>query len=283
MLPSIHQLINGNIPRPELFVEPFCGGASVALGLLEMDAVERVFLADADPLIAAFWQIATTDADWLVGAMYMEPVTVERWDYWRTIDSKSTRDRALKCLFLNRTTFSGIIGGNAGPIGGRAQESEYKIGCRFEKEPLARRICSVKKLADEGRIIGVYEGRWRDTICHAEQAGSDYEKKATIFYLDPPYIKKANRLYEWPFTDRDHRELACYLTEETKHRWVLSYDREPLVLDLYRCKAGVSEFRVTHHYTMKGNRRSPVPGREILFTNLPDDPTNAHSEQERRL
>jgi len=86
MLPSIEQLIGVNIPRPELFVEPFCGGASVALGLLEVDAVERVLLADLNPLIAAFWQEATTNADRLIDDMMQEAVTVERWDHWRAAD-----------------------------------------------------------------------------------------------------------------------------------------------------------------------------------------------------
>jgi DNA adenine methylase len=273
MLPSIQQLIEGNIPRPKLLVEPFCGGASIALGLLEMDVVDTVLLADLDPLIAAFWHVVTTDAEWLIRAMYREPVTVERWEYWRRAKPKSLRNRALKCLFLNRTSFSGIIHGHAGPIGGRAQTSEYKIGCRFEKEPLARRIRNVKQLADEGRIWGTYEGSWQAAIRYAEYAAADYDSKATVFYLDPPYIEKANRLYDRPLAESDHRVLARFLTDETDHRWILSYDREPLVLDLYRGKPGVKEFRVTHHYTMTGNRRSPIPGREILLTNLPTDPT----------
>jgi DNA adenine methylase len=37
-----------------LFVKPFCGGASVALGLLELGAAQRVLLADLDPLVVAF-------------------------------------------------------------------------------------------------------------------------------------------------------------------------------------------------------------------------------------
>ncbi|MDX1887919.1 DNA adenine methylase [Mycolicibacterium sp. 120270] len=281
MLPSIQQLIEGNIPRPKLLIEPFCGGASVSLGLLEIDAVESVLLADLDPLVAAFWSVATTDAEWLIRAMYKEPVTVERWQYWRNAKPRSIRNRALKCLFLNRTTFSGIIGGNAGPIGGRTQSSEYKIGCRFEKEPLARRIRNVKRLADAGRILRTYEGSWQAAIRCAEYAAADFGPKESLFYLDPPYIEKASRLYEQPFSDADHRALAAFLTEETDHRWILSYDEEPLVVELYRGKPGVHDFRVTHHYTMAGNRRKPVPGREILFTNLPNNPVRPRRASKR--
>lgn len=281
MLPSIQQLIEGNIPRPKLLIEPFCGGASISLGLLEMDMVDTVLLADLDPLVAAFWQVAITDADWLIRAMHREPVTVDRWEYWLKSKPRSLRNRALKCLFLNRTTFSGIMGRSAGPIGGRAQASEYKIGCRFEKEPLARRIQNIKQLADDGRILGAYEGGWQSAIRYAEYAAADFRPQESVFYLDPPYIEKANRLYELRFDEADHRALARFLTEETNHRWILSYDHEPLVVDLYRGKPGVRDFRVTHHYTMNCNRRKPVPGREIVFTNLPH-PVLVHPTKKRR-
>jgi DNA adenine methylase len=47
---------------------------------LEADVVERVFLADFDPLVAAFWQVATQDTDALVKAMRKESITGENWD-----------------------------------------------------------------------------------------------------------------------------------------------------------------------------------------------------------
>jgi hypothetical protein len=39
---------------PELFVEPFAEGASVALAQLYQGLVQKVVLSDRDPLIAAF-------------------------------------------------------------------------------------------------------------------------------------------------------------------------------------------------------------------------------------
>jgi DNA adenine methylase len=128
---------------PELFVEPFAGGASTALRLAGVGAVRRVLLADADPLVATFWKVAAADTDWLIDRMMDEAVTLERWDHWRVWQPRGPDDRelAVKCLFLNRTTFSGILHGRAGPIGGRKQESSYKIDCRAA--PLRRRpLCS---------------------------------------------------------------------------------------------------------------------------------------------
>ena len=207
MLPAIRQLIDGNIPHPELFVEPFCGGASVSLGLLELDAVQRVLLADLDPLVAAFWQEATRDADGLIKEIRSLDVTVEQWDYWRRARPRSIRQLAVKCLFLNRTTFSGILGGHAGPIGGRTQSSGYTIDCRFNKDALAERILNVKRLHDEGRIAGVLSSGWQQTMHRARRyAALNDNPAATVFYLDPPYINKADQIYTLPFTGRDHRE-----------------------------------------------------------------------------
>ncbi len=274
MIPAIAEVIEANVPTPELLVEPFCGGASVSLGLLEIGAVKRVFLADLDPLIAAFWKVATTDTEWLISAMRKEPITVERWDYWRGFRPTGARNRALKCLFLNRTTFSGIIGGNAGPIGGRAQLN-YKIDCRFDMDGIEARLRHVRELAEDGRIVGVHEGRWQDSIRVAQDifATHGWRTKSLVFYMDPPYIEKAGGIYRRSFTECHHRELAQYLNGSGE-RWILSYDKEPLVLDLYGADRmpEVRRFAVPHTYTMVGSRSNPVPGREVLFTNLPQIP-----------
>ncbi|GAA4385975.1 DNA adenine methylase [Tsukamurella soli] len=275
MIPAIRQLIDANVPRPKLFVEPFCGGASVSLGLLEHDAVDTVLIGDLDPLVSAFWREASRNGERLVDDMMKLTVTVAEWDNWRAARPVSDRRRALKFLFLNRTTFSGIIDNRAGPIGGRAQTSDYPIDCRFNKDAIAERILNVHRLAKAGRILDdedVWNSTWQRTLDRVRWHAGGHDPKATVLYLDPPYIHKADRLYKMPFKERHHRELASHLLG-TEHRWILSYDAEPLVLDMYRGPTDVHEYRVAHHYTTRGSRTAPVPGREVLFTNLPNDPT----------
>lgn len=51
--------------KPEIFVEPFAGGASVALQLLNDGLVEKIGLIDRDPLVAAFWETVFFDTNWL--------------------------------------------------------------------------------------------------------------------------------------------------------------------------------------------------------------------------
>ena len=71
---------------------------------------------------------------------------------------------ATKCLFLNRTTFSGILNGRAGPIGGRAQSSEFGIGCRFNLDGIVERLEYVGHLYNTGRLVDVWCSDWNDTL-----------------------------------------------------------------------------------------------------------------------
>ena len=239
---------------PELFVEPFAGGASTALRLAGAGAVRRVLLADADPLVATFWRVAAADTDWLIDRMMDEPVTLDRWDHWRDWQPCGPDDRelAVKCLFLNRTTFSGILHGRAGPIGGRKQESAYKIDCRFNKEGLAARLRFVGDLYAANRIVDVWHRDWLATLDHVAEWYPQLIPNRVIAYLDPPYWSKSEKLYRRSFDPAGgyakgrrpletisplerhdwleglaHHRLADYLRHHAQVRWILSYDDHP--------------------------------------------------------
>jgi DNA adenine methylase len=281
LLPAIRQIIAANCEEVDLFVEPFCGGASVSLGLLELGVVKHALIADYDPLIAAFWRQAAAAPETLIQAMNREPVTVDRWAYWKNLQAGSRLNRAMKCLYLNRTTFSGIIGGSAGPIGGRAQASKYPIDCRFNKEQLAKRILHIGKLKCDGKLLSPSEGTWQETLRLSTEFAAELKAKSVIIYLDPPYVEKAHHLYDRPFQDDDHKTLAAALVGDQR-QWILSYDREPLVLNLYRNYGDIHEYSVVHHYTTKGQRTEPVPGREVLFTNIPAIPAGTQEPKNAR-
>lgn len=216
----IGQLLTGavrhrNVGHVDLLVEPFAGGASASLRLVGNGTVSRALLADADPLVAAFWQVAAAEPTKLIARMYEEYNSyvarggiraIERWDYWRTwrpangLDTASARlESAVKCLFLNRTTFSGILHGRAGPIGGRAQESAYDIGCRFNPAALADRIAYVGHLYETGRIIDVWCMDWRDTLDNTASIYKTLLPNRVVAYLDPPYLRKSATLYNQSF------------------------------------------------------------------------------------
>ena len=203
-------------------------------------------------------------------AMKEEEVTVARWDWWRLAQPAGRRDRALKCLFLNRTTFSGILHGRAGPIGGRAQVSPYKIGCRYGVEGLERRIQAVGDLARTGRLLDVWDCDWRRSLRRASGFGGLTQDEVAA-YLDPPYAQKAPQLYEWSFDSRQHEELAAALAGTWGFRWVLSYDDTPVIRPLYADQPGLAVRTVDYQYTAAraGDRTSRS---ELLITSYPDVP-----------
>jgi len=216
-------------------------------------------LGDADPLVSAFWEAAVGRPDELIEAMRAEPVTLERWDYWRAAEPSDELARALKCLFLNRTSFSGVMHGSAGPIGGRAQTGAYAIDCRFGLHDLERRIRYVAELGAGGRIE-VVSGPWQQTVAHAGGVA------CAVLYADPPYIEKSEALYGVPFGVEDHRQLAAYLAGAT-HDWVLSYDDHPTIRALYGSVPGLGRYVVGHHYSTAGTRQRAAHRSELLIVN----------------
>ena len=225
-------------------------------------------------------------------------------------------DAAVKALFLNRTSFSGIIHGRAGPIGGRNQSSTYAISARFNLEALAERIEFVGQLYDAGRLLDVWCKDWRVTLDDVASAYKALLPSRVVAYLDPPYLEKSEKLYQRSFDPHGgyaaapvddlhwgdpmmHLRLAEYLRREARFRWVLSYDAHPLLTDdpaMYGSDRmtpdvdakqldGVKEWRISKRlvsmrYSATASKR-PMKD-ELLLTTLPPStvPTN---DEFRRL
>ena len=300
---------SGTLGIPELFVEPFAGGASTALRLAGAGIVRRVLLADADPLVSRFWQVAAADTDWLIDRMWDEPVTLERWDYWRawTPPHPDDPDIAVKCLFLNRTTFSGILHGRSGPIGGRKQSSKYKIDCRFNKEGLQERLHFVGDLYRSNRLVDVWCKDWRETLDDVTEYYPSLLPNRVVAYLDPPYMEKSEWLYgrsfdpwggleipkspleasEW-LRSSAHFGLAEYLRRYAQVRWILSYDNHPeltthqalYAVDRMNPSRGDAEMLHVHRwpiskrlvdlrYSAAATNKQRKKRQELLLTTLP--------------
>ena len=270
LLPFIRALADAEVYPVDLLVEPFCGGASISLALLGGGVARQGVLADADPLVAAFWHAAAFDTDQLLAAVLDEPVTLERWDYWRAANPTDTLGQAVKCLFLNRTSFSGVLHGSAGPIGGRSQAGEYKVDCRFGRPGLKRRLSLVGELGTTTRILDVWDTAWQETLKRLE---ADFlcPTDRVLVYLDPPYIKQSARLYGIDFGPDAHRELAAFLTgSRLPYQWVLSYDDAPLIRELYGAAPGLVRYETDHTYTTAGARKVSKQRTELLITNIDD-------------
>jgi DNA adenine methylase len=257
----IAETLQLNSLRPKLFVEPLAGGAGVAIQLLSDGIVEKIALGERDPLVASFWKTVFRDADWLIEQLTATDVTLENWDYFKKGTFRSTRDRALACIFLNRTSFSGIMADSAGSIGGRKQESEYKIDCRFNVETLTKRIRQASALGD--RVLFVDNAAWKTTVLKVEKL--KYKSKEVFYYLDPPFFFKAESLYRYYFENKDHKELHRYLMK-LKQPWLLSYDKADYIIKLYSPNGyGPTHIDILYSIASSGTRPKV---QEVIITNL---------------
>lgn len=264
LLPLIADLISRSGPV-SLLVEPFAGGASVSVGLLEARLVEQIALSDRDELVAAFWKtVFSRRACALADRIANAPVDLQEWKRLKSSAPTTQFDRAYKCLFLNRTSFSGILKDRAGPIGGQKQESTYTIGCRYNRERLATRIVELGQLRD--RVFFVKRQHYTSTFEQVERlCGSTVREGGLLWYLDPPFFEKAEHLYRHSFTETGHLALRQFL-RNLRGRWVLSYDDVPQARKYYNQDPGFA--RVNLSYNARIDSQERLTASEIVVSNI---------------
>lgn len=236
------------------YVEPYAGGASVALFLLIEGYVSNITINDKDRSIYAFWYSVKNNSTELCSLIDITELTIENWLKQKEVQKeKETCDLltlGFSTLFLNRTNRSGIIKG--GVIGGIKQEGDYKIDCRFNKEEIKQRI---KLIAKYGKNIEVYND---DAIDLIDKIQEQAEVTGTIFYFDPPYYLKADQLYMNHYMDEHHKGVSDKIKAIENIHWIVSYDDniniEKLYLDL-----------PTKKYSFNHSAGTSKSGKEIMF------------------
>ena len=65
------------------YLEPYAGGAGVALELLFHGHASHVHINDLDPALNAFWVCATQHPEELLKLLRDTPLTIKEWLRWR--------------------------------------------------------------------------------------------------------------------------------------------------------------------------------------------------------
>lgn len=229
LAPYIQKIINSNNLYDGVYVEPYAGGASVALSLLFGEFVDRVIVNDKDRSIYAFWYSVINETDNLCRLISDTNVNVEEWQHQKDIQGNKDEEDLLtlgfSTFFLNRTNRSGIL--KAGVIGGLNQQGNYKIDARFKKQDLIKRILQIADYSDR---IDLYND---DAVIFLKQIKDSLPEKS-LLYLDPPYYVKGKGLYLNYYKDSDHQLIADTMTAIEDVKWVVTYDNVPYIGSLYK-------------------------------------------------
>lgn len=227
--PFIAEVMHSNGLATGHYLEPYAGGAGVALELLFHGHASHVHINDLDPAVNAFWMAVTKHPEALLKLLYDTPVTIEQWFHWRAVMRgelpADTVERGFATLFMNRTNRSGILKG--GVIGGKAQAGEYKLDARLNKDVLATRI---KRIAEHSGNITVYCEDAKQLLLRC----SVFLPPKSLIYLDPPYYVKGRGLYRNFYSHDDHVGIAQILQSKAyKHAWIVSYDNVQEICQMY--------------------------------------------------
>jgi DNA adenine methylase len=232
------------------YVEPYAGGASLALSLLFIGAVTEIHLNDLDPAVHAFWHSLLNHNRDFRRLLQSTRITPAEWERQKAIYSKGLAAGKIALgfafFFLNRTNHSGIL--NGGMIGGKAQSGLWKINARFNLAELQRRIERIGKFRNR---IHLYHEDAIDFLRHHRWS------RKTLKYLDPPYYGAGTRLYLNSYKPRDHAAVSQYITR-LESPWIVSYDD---VIHIRRLYGEVRSRRMNLLHTARCAR----VGKEILF------------------
>jgi len=236
------------------YVEPYAGGASVALFLLLEGYVSEIIINDKDKSIYAFWYSVLNHTEELCDKIECTEITIEEWLNQKNIqknkDDVEFLSLGFSTLFLNRTNRSGIIKG--GVIGGVGQNGNYKMDCRFNKKEIKKRIKLIASYKESIKLFNL------DAIDLIDRVQVESQNSNTILYFDPPYYLKAESLYMNHYLDEHHQQVSEKIKDIKNIHWIVSYDDNVNIERLY------SDLP-TKKYSFNHSAFSARAGKEILF------------------
>lgn len=235
-----------------LYIEPYSGGAAVALELLFEEYAGTIWINDLDYSLYAFWHSAVNHTEELVARIVSTPVTMEVWEAQKEVQTDPSApllDLGFSTFFLNRTNRSGII--RAGVIGGKDQKGKYKLDARFNKQDLVARLQKIGRYRERIRVLN-------QDAAHLLRNGLPFAQESVLIYLDPPYYAKSTEdLYQNSYDHTDHANVA-ELLQDVEYPWVVSYDNVKPVRRLY----AEYEYRT---YDIHYSAQERYEGAEVVF------------------
>lgn len=237
--------------------EPFAGGASVTIALLQSENhdIQDAWINDLNRDLSLFWWAVRLFPTTLIREVrHIQATEKDGRALYNRLKSlpenSSPIDIAVRFFVMNRITFSGVM-----DSGGYSNASFNK---RFT-------VSSIDRLEAVAPIIR-----------RAHVSGEDYteflpkiaEGDDSFAFIDPPYVStEKSRLYGKSgslHTGFDHETLANML-REANYKWLLTYDDNERVRDMFSF-ANIVEWE--HQYGMNNyKQKNAAKGQELIIKN----------------
>jgi|SRR5579859_5622966 len=253
LLPHIMKELDPILKNADCFSDGFVGGGPVLLEVAAKYPNIKLFVNDKDRWIYCFWKIVADsnrkELDQLLDLLSNKP-TIKLFNELRQpFDNTNIVDCAYRCLFFNRTTFSGII--NSGPIGGQDQKSKWTVDCRYNFNNLKKKIEKCHLLLVNRTTVENF-----DISQYPYLVNNNYP-----IYLDPPYVRAGKMLYSVFMSENEHINLSNIIINRSN--WVLSYDNHALINKLY---SNCNLQNLTHKYCIDGKKTTWSEKTELIIT-----------------
>jgi DNA adenine methylase len=219
LAPFIFEIMQENNLVGGDYVEPYAGGAGVAISLLLSGAASKIHLNDSSYPVFSFWHSILNETEKFCRRISRAALTIDEWRKKQYIFLNPIEfdklDVGFATFYLNRCNRSGIL--NAGVIGGLNQDGKWKMDARFSRNSLINRI----------ELIATHKKNIKIRNWDAEKFIVNYISKLpkkTLIYFDPPYFKKSKKLYVNHYEPEDHERISCSIQSISRHPWIVSYD-----------------------------------------------------------
>lgn len=236
------------------FREPFVGGGSVFVGLIQQKQVQSCLINDIYTPLYNFWKLALQEENsFMINEIKRIKENYPRGkDIFEKMRKKISQDsfwQSVSFFILNRITFSGTI-----EAGGYSEQS---FKGRFTDSSI-KRLNQIKNLKKH---------------CKIDVTNEDYEKiikkpgKDVFIFLDPPYYSaKKSKLYGKKGENHvnfDFERLSKTL-KNTKHKWLMTIDNSDYIKNLFSF-ANMKEFDL--QYGMGNSKGQSKKGKELFISN----------------
>jgi DNA adenine methylase len=247
LVPRVRSWLQASRKRPDVFVEPFAGGAMAGLTAAAEGLAYSVVLSELDADVAAVWTTifdgAEKDVTWLCDRILEFDVTLKNVQATLSNESKVGREKAFKTIVKNRMQRGGIMAAGAGLV--KEGEAGRGLRSRWYPETLGQRIRTLRELRNK---ISFQK-------CDAFQTIEQFANNPNaFFFIDPPYTaggkKAGSRLYT--HSEVDHENLF-HTMAAVRGCVMFSYDDAPEVRSLalkYKFEIEKVPMKNTHHSVM---------------------------------